>query len=240
MHRHLLAVFSVGLALLLVDVGCAEVIEALDDNSIRGGPGQADTVQDFSGNLLAKKSVSIEFARKAYIKFDLDGHNPDGSQPATFTIGSALSPGADFTAGVYGLLAGFVPDAGELGSDWSETVLTWDNAPANVDTITGFDNTEATLIGTISPQQGDAAGQDYSLDIPTLGDFLQSGDTVTLFLIVNDQSESSPSMLFASSEHFGTFGPQLNFSAVPEPSTLTMLTFMALAVAFAVRRRRAG
>lgn len=238
MRRNLFSIFSLGLALLFVDAAYAELLEAVDDNCIRGGLDQADSVQHCWGDLPVKKSVNIEFARKAYVKFDLNGHNPNGSQPATFTIRKADLPDADFTVNVYGLLAGFIPDAGELGTDWSKTLLTWNNAPANVDTITGFDSTEASWIGTIAPQRSDAVGTSYSVDLPTLDTYLQSDNTVTMFLIVDSQTNTSPSMLFASSEHADLAGPELHF--VPEPATLTLLLFLPVAWAVYSRRRKTG
>lgn len=226
MCRKPLSAFSVGLALLFADVCHGTLIgtEAVDDNFIRGGAG-AGVTQNCAGNLLAKKSNSgeIGFTRKAYVKFDLDGHNPDGSQPATFTIRKAGSPPTDFTVNVYGLLAGFAPDPGELGADWSQTEITWNNAPANVDEITGCDLTKASLIGSILARESDDPATAYSVSVDTLSDYLQSDDTVTVFLIVAEQTYTSPSMTFASSEDPGIAGPKLDFVLVPEPPTLVLL-----------------
>ncbi len=235
MCRKLLAVLSVGLTLLLVDVCSAEVLEAVDDNSIRGGPFQAGSVQNFNGNLLAKKSANLEFARKVYLKFDLGGYQPETWTSPTFTIYSASQPAADFNVDVFGLLAGYTPGAGDLPTDWSETAIRWNNAPANEDTITGFNDQQASLIGSISPQQNHPAGQSYSVSIPELGPYLQSDKTVTLFLIVSSQTASSPSMVFASSEYADSSKRPV---LVPEPSTLAMMLLTAVAAVVAIRRRR--
>ena len=235
MCRKLLAVFSVGLTLLLVDVCSAEVIEAADGNSIRGGPYQAGSVQNLNGNLLAKKSANLEFARKVYLKFDLGGYQSETWQSPTFTIYSAGQPAADFNVDVYGLLAGYTPGAGNLPTDWSETEITWNYAPANENTITGFNDQQASLIGSILPQQSHEAGQGYSVSIPELGPYLQSDETVTLFLIVSSQTASSPSMVFASSKYSDSSKRPV---LVPEPSTLGMMLLTALAAVVAIRRRR--
>ena len=239
MCRKLLAVLSVGLMLLLADVCSAEVLVAVDDNSIRGGPYQAGSAQNFDGNLLAKKSANLEFARKVYLKFDLGGYQPDTWKSPTFTIcsGGDQPPAADFNVDVYGLLAGYTPGPGDLPTDWSETAITWNNAPANENTITGFNDQQASRIGSISPQQNHEAGRSYSVSIPELGPYLQSDKTVTLFLIVSSQTASSPSMVFASSEDADSSKRPV---LVPEPSTLAMMLLAAVATVAAIRRRRTG
>ena len=232
MFRRCSSVFALGWALLMIDVSFAERIEAVDDNFIRGG--QPDTVQLFSGDLLVKKSASIDFARKAYVKFDLDGCNPDGSKAAEFLIRSAISPTADFTVNVFGLI--YDPAPG-WQTNWSESALTWNNAPANLDTISGIDLGKASLIGTISPELGALAGEEYSVTLPALGSWLQTDNTVTIVLIVENQTSVSPSMAWASSEHFSFVGPEIEFSRIPEPSTLTLLLFLPIGLVFLGLRR---
>jgi hypothetical protein len=122
-----------------------------------------------------------------------------------------------------------------LGTDWDETALTWDNAPAN-DTVTnidtGFDST-ASLILEEDNQYNTAVGDIYSVTIPTLGDFVQADNTVTLMISWSDTTQYG----FGSKENTTeAYRPTLQVSQIPEPASLALLLIGLAGVLYCRRR----
>ncbi|MDF3130298.1 DNRLRE domain-containing protein [Kiritimatiellaeota bacterium B1221] len=229
------------LSLCMLGVSSAAIITTTDDGSIREG--QATTVQD-SGtgeHLYVRKdnSGNNDNVRKAYFKFDLTGQNADLTASATFTTTisyRSANQNGNRIFYFYGLDAGFTPTGTELGTDWDETALTWNNAPANdtvTDIDTGFDNT-ASLIYTASNQYNSDVGKVYTITIPTLGDYVQTDNTVTMMISWSDTTQYG----FASKENSTvTYRPTLEFSQIPEPGSLVLMLIGACGLVFLRRRK---
>lgn len=215
-----------------------QTAEAVDDGYVRGSEFYRNTVRagGISGQLWIKNQPGLDvYYRKAYIKFDLSGMNADPQAQAVFTFRDA-DPVNSGTLRVWGLDAGFSPGVGKLGTDWSETLLTWSNAPANVAGGGFLDSTYATLIDTIGTSYNDPPGTAHLVTIGRLGDYLQADNTVTIG--VTALTEYGAVFRMASSENTSFNGPELTFSVIPEPSTLVIWSFLiTIGLAVPVLRR---
>tara|TARA_R100000027_G_scaffold2635_1_gene2579 strand:- start:480 stop:1220 length:741 start_codon:yes stop_codon:yes gene_type:complete len=232
------------LLLISATVSQAVIITTVDDGSIREG--QATTVQDggIGANLYVRSdnSGNNDNVRKAYLKFDLTGLDADLTASATFTTTisyRAKNQNGNRTFYFYGLDSGYTPTGDELGTDWSETALTWNNAPGNDRTNnidTGFDPSTTSLIYTAGNQYNSDVGKVYTITIPTLGDYTQADNTVTLMISWSDAVQYG----FGSKENTTeAYRPTLEFTqtAVPEPSSFALMA-AAMSGAFVMVRRR--
>ncbi|WFB35404.1 DNRLRE domain-containing protein [Kiritimatiellota bacterium B12222] len=229
------------LSLYMLSLASAAIITTSDDGYIREG--QATTVQGggVTEDLRVRSdgSANNDNVRKAYLKFDLTGMNADLSQSATFN--TTISYRANIQNGnrifyFYGLDAGFTPSGTELGTDWDETALTWNNAPAN-DSVTNIDRgftDDASLIYTASNQYGSAVGKEYNITIPTLGDYVQADNTLTLMISWSDTVEYG----FGSKENSTeAYRPTLEFATIPEPGSVVLMLIGAAGLLIFRRRK---
>ena len=124
---------------------------------------------------------------------------------------------ATYIVNVYGLNNSFG------GDGWSESTITWNNAPANLglDTLTG----DATHMGTITVNNGAQSGTVYSLDDPDLLSFINE-DTdglVTLILISDTANQATTVAYFASNDHLMYGAPELLLLAQPHAGTMIVI-----------------
>ena len=221
----------------------AVIITTIDDGYVRDG--QADTVQGggISEDLRVRSdnSPNNDNVRKAYLKFDLTGLNADLSAEATFTATisyRSANQNGNRTFYFYGLNSGFTPTGNELGTDWDQTALTWNNAPGNDRTTnvdTGFDASTTTLIEAFGNQYNSDVGKVYTVTIASLGDFVQADNTVTLMISWSDTTEYG----FGSRENPTTaYQPTLEFTTVPEPSDFALIAAAMGGAVILLRRRR--
>lgn len=235
-HHRLLSMGLVTLPLILASQSAqAASIVASHDNFVLNS--DANNVQGESGarDVLVVKDATNNI-RKSWLKFDLTGQNVDFSQSGTVTLTLAGSPSANFNLSLYAL-----DYTGVTAPTWTESTLTWNNAPGN-DTggpgIRELESDETTLLGTTSLiTSGTAAGSSYQFNISDLSTFLQSDNTITV-IAISDQSNTSPSFTFASSEHATeAWRPTLTFTQIPEPSAAALILVSGF-VGGALRRRR--
>lgn len=194
---------------------------ATHDNFVRGGTYSA-AVQDSADTRLAlKNSDGANYARKAYARFSFAADVPPEPEGRAVLHYYGAGGGANGGTGIrvlpHGLKAGFTPGAGVLGTDWTEFVITWDNAPANDDgkwftgaatNLLGEDNFHWVL---------HTGGGPFVAPINRLGNYLQRGRTVTVLFTAGDLLEGRNGYL-ASSEHPTIPGPTLYYTLAPRGS----------------------
>ena len=209
--------FSIGMA-----PESAEPIFATQDNSIYKNPADASWVESNGEILTIRHKYSASYSRKAWVQFDVSATPYNSQTAASFSItwlGLNFTPSAGDAIVVSGLQSGFVPPAGVLGTDWTETTVTWNNAPGNkVGDSWLLDANSTTELGRLDLTSTHlTAGQVLEFKIDTLADFVQSNGTVTLMLTLKSYGDGK-ACNFASTEHSTYAGPSL-FVDNTSPST---------------------
>ena len=159
------------------------------DASVQGGD---SATKNFGTNYLwAKNGVSINFARKMYLRFDLTS----AQKPLTelekatlrLTLGAPNGASPDDKEWVFRVWG--VPD-GDAGEAWDEKTLNWDNAPLNAAT-SGKDLKEtAVALGTFSILGTGKLGDVVTFSSPELATWLQNDrDKMATLVITRDLAE---------------------------------------------------
>ena len=239
--RKALSIGSLALPLILAFQSVQAVsIVAVEDNFVLNS--QKNTVQPNGGSdeVLVIKNATNNI-RKSWLKFDLTGLNVDYSQSGTISLAlsSNSSSSEEFDIALYAL-----DDTGATAPTWTESTITWNNAPGNTTSgnntqINGLDSGETTLLGTTGTIATDtAAGTQYQFTITDWSDYLQSDNTITVIAISTTNSPG-PSIAFASSENATeAWRPTLEFTAIPEPGSVALFVGMLALTLGALRRRR--
>ena len=236
---------AVGVAMLLATPVPAAVITTSDgagaDAFIQNGSIAGDTSNDnfgASSQLNVKNSVSATaLDRKSYMRFDLSSlAAPIDTASLELTTAAVLEQSTfPWTIRVWGL------DDGHTGETWSESGITWNNAPAN--TASGADlSSDAQLLGTFTVVGEGTAGQLHEFSSPNLTSFLNAdtNDLATLILtrVENEnQGDGGAVQRFASKENSSFAPPTLNVTLVPEPASIGLLAIASLTL---LRRRQRG
>lgn len=164
--------------------------------------------------------------RHSYLRFDLGGVGATVTNVAfdvALTYNTLINNEASIAniwdIEIYGLLDG------ASGNTWSETGITWNNAPGNNTGSNGF-TSDFQLLGTMSIQ-GVPVGSRISYSSSTLVDFLNA-DTdglVTLGLRRVNPVRTATSFILASKENTSYGAPSLSLytDAIPEPSTIAFV-----------------
>jgi len=152
-----------------------------DDSYIRGGAYSNDNYNSES-DLLIKQGSNEAFFRKALVKFDLSAVNFGDT-----TISHAVLR-------LYVTSANACPiTASKIGDDWSESTLTWDNAPADISSII---TTQINVAGVYA---------EWDVTSYVMGEI--EGDKI-ISISLFDQVASSENTVFNSKEA-GTNIPEL-------------------------------
>lgn len=188
-------------------------------------------------------NVNLSASRKAYIQFDLSSQ----SGPATNTSLSLVYAGGAGGIAVSGLQTFniFGLNDGVSGENWSESTLTWNNAPANNTTSRSGVTSSATLLGQFTIDGTGTSGEIIQLSGTSLNDFLnQDTNGLATFIISRETFDSNNGGFihsFASRENSSLAAPTLNFDevVVPESSTVLFLS-IALSTLFVRQKRTRG
>lgn len=185
------------------------------------------TDQDEAGaDYIMVKNHPTTSARKGYFQFDLTGENADLTQSATFSV--FLAQARAHAINVWALDQAYASFTS--GIDWS-------NAQAN-DTISNEMLTvgalTATQIGTTIVVPGTDVGDEVEVTLDSLAPFVFDNTITFVITGVDDAGNNSGGLRIARS--VSETPAQLEFSVVPEPSSLALLGLGGLAL---MRRRRA-
>ncbi len=187
-----------------------------------------------------------DYNRKGYVRFEgaFDLLTPEMLLDAKLEL-TAGSVGGNWRLNVYGLRDGVA------GENWSETGITWNNAPGNNTGNGGGDpllsangglTSDAVFLGQID-LTGVLAGDKLSLtDVDTAGEllkFILSDTDGRLTFILTRMERDTPGMDLVSRENPTYDPPTLTlYLAIPEPGSLLLLGGGLAAVAARRRRRR--
>tara|TARA_B100000809_G_scaffold262957_1_gene315108 strand:- start:608 stop:1345 length:738 start_codon:yes stop_codon:yes gene_type:complete len=188
------------------------------------------TYVKFSGN-----SVN-----KSYHRWDLSTVTTDRTS-ATFEITQALTYGAPegqpalWTTLVYAL------DDGDAGEGWDESTLTYNNAPANLNSPNAefYDDTKTTFVGSFDfDVNAGVDGTVYSFSTPALLAAVNNDTDNNLTLMLRSSIVSGGGQHLASKEHATHQGARLDLGpAVPEPGTFCLLGIGLVTLMGGYRRR---
>lgn len=184
--------------------------------------------------------------RIGLIRWDISGIDPslNDYSTATMKLGFRNGDAGPGSISVYGLNDDVVADrlTGRQGNDWDPGTITFENAP-------GIDNdaplhtfeilaSETELLGKIVvPSSGANAVTSNTTDLP-LEDFLNADtDGLVNFLLINETLDNEYYRVRANFDNSGSGPPMLNFTKVPEPSTVALVLIGLVAAAPLTRRR---
>lgn len=191
------------------------------DSYVSTWPGERDTNFGTTDTFYLKNDLGTGFVnRKGYVRFDLSSINQpinDASLRLSFVEDTHTTP-AVWSFNVFGLVDGLA------GEDWSETGITWNNAPGN-DTASGGSllGGQASLLGSFDIDTSTlAAGEGVTFSSPALTSFLQSdtNDLATLVFIRPDRTLTNVG--FATKEHDTFAPPTLTLTTVPVPGAVVL------------------
>jgi len=210
-----------------------------NDAFVRSGV-HADTT--FNNNDLTVKdsNPANNFARKGYIQFDLSGLGPVPASGGFLKLVVASNNGGGNPQGPpqdFDLLVSTLNDA-DPGETWSESTLTFNNAPAN-DTASedGFLAANSGAVTTYSIASSDVVNTTlmFPLSPGLLADVNGDSDGLITFLLGRDSSSGGHNLAFRSSEQ-GDGANAAMLILVPEPSRALLMAGGLLLMG--LRRRR--
>ncbi|MHC4300134.1 MAG: DNRLRE domain-containing protein, partial [Planctomycetota bacterium] len=171
------------------------------------------------GSVTLKNSGGNSYDRKGYIRFDVGDMVSEASLVMTVSTNNEGGGGTTpqtFTIEVYGL-------AESLDHTWTESEITWNNAPGN-DTSNSNFTEDATPLGSFIVEPI-PVGNVVSFSDPNLVDFINSDtdNQITLLLRRTPGTSSSHNIAFASKENSNYSPPALNMEVAtrafgPDPA----------------------
>jgi hypothetical protein len=157
----------------------------------------------------------------AYLRFDLAGLRGRKVEDATLLLtGFNIHP-AKQDVNLFAL------QPGDYAGDWSETKITWANAPANLEegggavrqakpNSGGVDHGRASFLGTLSIRKTKRSGDEFPFNSPRLVEFLNSAEagTVTFILTAVDEQQKQDTSFATRENTAGLAPPRLRLRLV--------------------------
>jgi hypothetical protein len=197
---------------------------------------------------LRNPSTIGNFARKIYVKADVGSILGAGEVFDNAALNLILDKDTDeaVSINIYGIV-----DNADL---WTESEITWDNAPKN-DTGSGSDVLGGTsLLGTVNVASGVVSGSTIVFSSAELSEYLNwtagtiadpygngaSFDTFATFIITSSTVMSNV-YAFRTKEYTGTDSdPYLTYTVIPEPTTYALTGGLLALGAVLLSRRSPG
>ncbi len=176
------------------------------DAYVRGGANAGINYGSDSGLVLKSESVVNDFTRKVWLRFAFTTIPVDPVIDAELTLTLSSAPGVatPFSYNVYGL------NNGHAGENWSESSITWNNAPGNdAASPTGVKASEALLLGTFTTSGTRAVGNLHKFSSAALRDFITVDTDKKITLILGRATVDAAAETFASKEHATLSKPTL-------------------------------
>jgi len=179
--------------------------------------------------LEVKNQSATTNERKSYIRFSLSSVTQTiDAASVTFTLPSGTGGARTYT--LYGL------KDNATGNSWSETGITWNNAPANDTADGGTFTSDALLLSSVAFGAGGVTTVTFT-DV-AIKNFLNA-DTDDLVTFMLYRTNSNATVDTFNSREAASGGPLLSIE-VPEPSTLSFAGLGAVGLLARRKRRLAG
>jgi Domain of unknown function (DUF4185) len=166
---------------------------------------------------------STKPARKVYLRFPIPPSAPDRILAASLelTVDAPSTATNALFYNVYGLLPGF--------GDWTESTITWNNAPGNDPTdAEGVDAQATVFLGTMTTTNR-GPGTNAVLSSWALREFLNRPTTNGVTFIVTRLTQGAANESFASRESTNAFPPLLTLITAPKPQDILQTPATAVA-----------
>jgi hypothetical protein len=221
---------------LLTGIACAGVITITTDAHVRGGI-NANSNYGTNEFLWVRDTAGANDQLKIYMEVDAGSILVGGEKFSGVSVNlkSALTDTPATTLSLYGIV--------NNGDSWTETGVTWNNAPQN-NTASGTALLGgAQLLATLDiPASTFIAGNIYSFSDTRIAEYLNwttgviadpygngaSADTKATFVVVSSAAGVLKRFSSSESTQFGSPAPYIEYSTVvPEPATVSLFVISA-------------
>ena len=227
------ALALLGLMTGVATVAMAETLENIADAYVaRNNAGTLDNSNNGSSPKVFVKNDMGNTVNKAYGKFDLSTVTTDRTS-ATFEITQALTYGVPEGQPAVWVTEVYALDDNATGQDWNESTITYNNAPANINSAgvgafpetEFFDLNQSSVVGSyIFDVNGGVVGTVYSFSSAALLAAVNNDTDNLLTLMLTSTTFSGGGQHLASKEHATLLGMRLVLGPeVPEPGTFCLL-----------------
>ncbi|MBC2603422.1 DNRLRE domain-containing protein [Puniceicoccus vermicola] len=241
--------FCLGLSLLLSPT-YADTISSSQGSFVKSGD-NADINYD-SINQLQIAARGANNDRKIYLKFNLNGLLGSGEEFANTSFGLTTIAGNNsdvLLGGATGNIDFSVYGITDNDDDWSESTVTWNNAPKNdTGSRTGVISSGTVDLGSFTIDSSTVTGdQPFSISGEVLDTFLNDSyandtDGIVTLIITSNGSTGDPGIRFWRSDdtELDTQYPRISYDVnpIPEPSTSGLLMGIVIVASSVLRRRR--
>jgi hypothetical protein len=212
-------------------------ITITEDAHIRGGTNSGTNYGDET--VLWVRNSTANDQLKIYLKTNVEGHlsGSEAFSNATLSLNATVTQTGSSTLSLYGIV--------NNADAWTESGITWDNAPQNDAASGNGVLSGAVKLATLELPTGTTAGANYTFADEKISEYLNwtagagsgsygygsSEDKLATFIIV---SSTTPVLYrFTSSE--ATVKPFVSYDVIPEPATVGLFLISSSVILVARR-----